>query len=314
MRPTILALLGLAASATAACGDTPMARAHVANVPPAPRTLADAADDFLEHEDVTIRYRVLGDGPPVVLLHGYTDRVEMWGATADSLARDHRVIIPDLRGFGRSSAPADSTRYGHAMVDDVVALLDRLAVPQAHVVGYSMGALLAANLALDHPTRVRSATLLAGPFWEDSLASAREMAPYIADLRTDAGLAPFFRMILPTWPDSVLLPVAEQLLADNDRRVLVASASSFPSLTLDWSRVRASAVPATIVVGTADPLVPHSRRIAARWPGARLVEVPRGDHADIWLLPRTLDATRATIAAADGAPHRDGAPTTAARR
>jgi pimeloyl-ACP methyl ester carboxylesterase len=292
MRPRILALFVGFTSISTACGDADAVPASDATDIAPPHALAQAPDDYFDHDDVTIRYRVLGTGTPVVLLHGYTDRVEMWGATADSLAVHRRVIIPDLRGFGRSSAPADSTRYGRAMLDDVVALLDRLDAPRVHVVGYSMGALLAAHFALDHPQRVLSTTLLAGPFWEDSLSSAKEMAPYIAAIDTDSGLVPFFRAILPTWPDSLLQPVAEQLLADNDRTVLVASASSFPSLTLDWTRVRRSPLPVTVVVGTADPLLPHSRRLAERWPGARLIEVPDGDHANIWLLPRTLEALR----------------------
>lgn len=269
-----------------------------------PATLVTAPDLFFDAGDVTVRYRVIGKSgrlTPVLMLHGYTDRLEMWSAPADSLARERRVIVPDLRGFGRSTAPHDTLRYGRAMLTDMVRLLDDLDVPRVHVVGYSMGALLAAHLALESPSRVASATLVAGPFWEDSASAMRELAPSIRALATENGAMPFFHWILPTWSHDSLVPIVDQVMAEHDRKILSNVARSLPALTLDWPKVRNATVPAVVVVGVNDAIADHSRRLTSRWPGARLVEVPARDHADIRSAAALLDAMRGAIAAGDAA-------------
>lgn len=270
-----------------------------------PLTLASAPDLFIDAGDVTIRYRVIGRAgklSPVLMLHGYTDRLDMWSTPADSLARERRVIIPDLRGFGRSTAPLDTLRYGRAMLDDMVRLLDDLEVRRVHVVGYSMGALLAAHLALELPARVASATFVAGAFWEDSAAAMRDLAPSIRALGTEDGAMPFFHWILPSWSHDSLVPVVDQVMAEHDRKILSNVARSLPALSLDWPTVRRATVPVVAVVGTHDAIAAHSRRLTSRWPGARLVEVPSRDHADIRAAPVLLDAMRAAIAAGEAAP------------
>ena len=100
--------------------------------------LLEAPDRFFTSNGVSIRYRVIGEGPPMLLLHGYTDRLEMWAGTADSLARDFRVIVPDLRGSGLSTKFGDPAQYGGKLMDDLVGLLDHLWIREVHVVGYSM--------------------------------------------------------------------------------------------------------------------------------------------------------------------------------
>jgi len=264
-----------------------------------PVPLSQAPDQFLQVGEVTIRYRVIGAGPPLVLLHGYTDRVEMWNGTADSLAGSHTVIVPDIRGFGRSSKPGQVSCYGAAMYTDVLALLDDLELGQVHVVGYSMGGLLAAQLALHAPDRVVAATLVAGAFWNDSATAARELLPFASDIEQGRGLQPFMRWILPTWPDTTLAPISLQAWVDNDREALAAVARALPGLTLDWALVQQSRVPVLAVIGTADPLLVHSRRLVSRWPGARMVEVPGGDHVDITSLTATVEAIRHTASSAE---------------
>lgn len=295
-----LALLAL--SVAAACGQAPEL-ANSAMAQPAAtsstarHTLATAPDQFLDRGDVTIRYRIIGpdSGTPLLLLHGYTDRIEMWIGMADSLARDHRVIVPDVRGFG-GSVPTDTTApYGHAMVEDQFALLDALGVRQVHLVGYSMGGMLSANIAVRDPARVASATFVAGAFFEDSAETARILAPYVAALDTEEGLIPFYRYILPTWPDSVLIPAARQYFADNDKTALIRSAKGFPSLALDWARVRQSTVPAVVVVGTKDAVYDLSQRMRSRWPGVGYLEIEGSDHADITMMPGTIQAVRQAV-------------------
>jgi pimeloyl-ACP methyl ester carboxylesterase len=94
-----------------------------------------------------------------VLLHGYTGTLErhfLANGVFASLASDHRVVAFDLRGHGKSGKPHDATEYGEAMAADVVRLLDHLKIQRAHVIGYSLGAIVAGRLSgiHDHAARV----------------------------------------------------------------------------------------------------------------------------------------------------------------
>jgi pimeloyl-ACP methyl ester carboxylesterase len=287
-------LLGIAS--VAACAPSDGEARLPSKAASAPRvTLATAPDQFFTANDVRIRYRIIGNGEPALLLHGYTDNLEMWSGTADSLARDFRVIVPDVRGFGRSSKFDDPSKFGRLMVDDMIGLLDHLQIRDAHVMGYSMGALMTSNMALTHPDRVRTATFVAGPFLGDSAAADRILQPYVRALQRGEGLGAFFKYILPTWPDSAIEAGAAHYLAINDRAALIASLESIPQLMLDLARVSEARTPAVAVVSRADPMAAHSARLADRWPNTKLVVLPNGDHGDIFLLPEVIEEFRALV-------------------
>jgi 3-oxoadipate enol-lactonase len=99
------------------------------------------------------------DGPPLVLLHGLGSSSTDWRYQRSALGAAYRVIVPDLRGHGRS--PRGRGRLtAETMAADVAALLQSLDASPAHVVGLSLGGCVALALALDHPARVRSLTLV----------------------------------------------------------------------------------------------------------------------------------------------------------
>jgi pimeloyl-ACP methyl ester carboxylesterase len=106
-----------------------------------------------------LAYEVRGEGPWVVLIQGVGAPGRAWGPQVDALADRYRCVVFDHRGIG-ASGPAPA-RFGLSdLVDDTVALLDHLGVDSAHVVGHSMGGVIAHQLALDHRRRVRSLALL----------------------------------------------------------------------------------------------------------------------------------------------------------
>lgn len=281
------------ATADSAVGIAPLASPVFSQAAPTgAATLANAPDQFVSVGPVRLRYRVIGEGAPVLLLHGFSDRIEMWSGTADSLARNFKVIVPDLRGFGESSTPAGVAQYGRHMMTDLISLLDSAAVEHAHVVGYSMGGLLAAQLALDFPQRVSSLTFAAGVFYADSNAARAEIEPHAAAIERGEGMVSFMRFILPTWPDTLITSISEQLLATNERAVLVDVLRSIPSLTLDWSRQRDSRIPAIALAGTADPVFPHAQRVSGRWTDVELMPVANRDHVDIVYAPELIDAVK----------------------
>jgi haloacetate dehalogenase len=110
-------------------------------------------------EDVTLRVRTGGSGPPLVLLHGHPRTHTTWYRVAPRLAAaGHTVVCPDLRGYGRSTAPpprADHAQQSkRAMAGDVVTLMRELGHERFAVVGHDRGSYVALRLALDHPDAV----------------------------------------------------------------------------------------------------------------------------------------------------------------
>jgi pimeloyl-ACP methyl ester carboxylesterase len=119
------------------------------------------ADEFMSKE-AKIHYVVAGKGEPVILVHGLASSAKMnWempGTVAD-LAKHYQVIAFDNRGHGKSDKPQAESQYGVEMVEDVVRLMDHLNLRKAHVVGYSLGGMIAMKLLVLHPDRVSSAVL-----------------------------------------------------------------------------------------------------------------------------------------------------------
>ena len=111
--------------------------------------IAAPAGQTFETGGVQIRYYVEGQGEPVVLIHGLHSSAAMnWKAVGifAELAKDHQVIALDLPGHGQSDKPDDEKAYGVQLVKDVVALLDHLQIKQSHIVGYSLGGMIAVKL------------------------------------------------------------------------------------------------------------------------------------------------------------------------
>ncbi|HKY86278.1 MAG TPA: alpha/beta hydrolase, partial [Pseudorhodoplanes sp.] len=148
--------------------------------------------------DVEIAFLDEGEGDPIVLVHGFASSKEVnwvqpgWVSTLTRAGR--RVIALDDRGHGQSSKLYDPAAYHtDLMAGDVRALLDRLSIDRADVMGYSMGARITAFLALKHPARVRSAILgglgvrlVDGVGLPESIAEALE-APSLDDVTDPQG-------------------------------------------------------------------------------------------------------------------------------
>jgi haloacetate dehalogenase len=108
--------------------------------------------------DAELRVRHGGSGPPLVLLHGHPRTHSTWHRVAALLAKHHRVVCPDLRGYGESSKPPttpDHAPYSkRAMAADIRNLMERLELPRFAVAGHDRGTYVALRLALDHPESV----------------------------------------------------------------------------------------------------------------------------------------------------------------
>jgi len=122
---------------------------------------------------VTMHTRVGGAGPAVVLLHGYGETGDMWAPLAVDLARDHTVIVPDLRGLGRSSKPTSGFDK-KTQAGDVAGVLAALRIEAIDLVTHDIGNMVGFAFAAQHPARVKRFVLIDAPLpgvgpWEEIL-------------------------------------------------------------------------------------------------------------------------------------------------
>ncbi|MEM8626398.1 MAG: alpha/beta hydrolase [Pseudomonadota bacterium] len=113
--------------------------------------------------DIRVNAVIAGDGPPVLLLHGYPQTSAMWAEIAPVLAQNFTVIVPDLRGYGDSDKPTPDDPRAYTfreMARDQICMMRQLGIERFHVVGHDRGGRVAHRLALDHPAAVASLSVL----------------------------------------------------------------------------------------------------------------------------------------------------------
>ena len=166
----VLAGIAAAAAATAAWVELKARRAEREHPP---------TGQFVEVDGVRLHYTEHGEGPVVVLLHGNAVTLDDMQASGlvDALSAEHRVIAFDRPGFGHSSRPRDRVWTPSAQADLLAKALQQLGVGPAFVVGHSMGTMVAAALALNHPRCVRGLALLGGYYYPSARVDALLVAP-----------------------------------------------------------------------------------------------------------------------------------------
>lgn len=220
---------------------------------------------------ITIHYETFGDGPPVVLVHGFASSIQgnwvVTGWVRRLVDAGRRVVALDCRGHGGSEKPHDPAAYaGTAMSDDVIRLMDHLGIDRADVLGYSMGGGIALELLVRHPQRVERAVLGGVGSVFRSARNPGAIARALATGDQEAMANPLAR---------AFRQFAEQ--QGNDMQALAACIQR-PRGNLDRSQVSTISVPVLIVVGEKDEVVSGAEELAQTIPGARLVVVPGGDH------------------------------------
>jgi pimeloyl-ACP methyl ester carboxylesterase len=257
---------------------------------------------YFDSAGVRLRYTVTGDGPPVLLVHGFAVNIEFnWLGVIEDLARDYRVVAFDCRGHGKSGKPHDPGQYGRQMVDDAVRLLDHLAIERAHVVGYSMGSLIAGRVAAYHPDRVASLVLGGGGV---KLAGRVGGMPeeLARSLEATGSFEPLIRALHPPErpaPTAVQIAATNAFLsAFNDPRALAAVVRSFGVVQEETPATFAplGRLPVLSVIGDEDPLgesLPSTRRLV---PGLREASIPQADHMTLLTDPRFVGEIRAFLA------------------
>jgi pimeloyl-ACP methyl ester carboxylesterase len=134
---------------------------------------------FVASDGVKLHYWSVGQGPPIVLLHGFSGSADMWlfDGVAAALAKNHRVLALDCRGHGRSDKPHDPARYGPQVALDTVELLDHLRVAKAHIHGFSLGGWILGYILTQRPERVLTAAFVGHAVMETDPAMEAKVPP-----------------------------------------------------------------------------------------------------------------------------------------
>jgi len=117
---------------------------------------------YFNNEGIKIYYEIEGEGPPVVMIHGFSSNLErQWKETnwVDFLKDNYKLILMDCRGHGKSDKPHEDSAYVQKMNEDVIKLLEHLSIKKANLFGYSMGASITFRLLLNNPEVIISAIL-----------------------------------------------------------------------------------------------------------------------------------------------------------
>jgi pimeloyl-ACP methyl ester carboxylesterase len=221
---------------------------------------------------VEIAYLDEGEGEPIILVHGFasTKNVNWVYPTwvSDLRKTGRRVIALDNRGHGESAKLYDPAEYSIPMMaGDVIALMDHLDIPRADIMGYSLGARMAAWLGLTRPERLRSAILggigmamVDGGGPGENVAVALE-APSLDDVSDPVGRT--FRAF------------ADQ--TRSDRRALAACLRGSRGL-MSREQVAGINVPVLIAVGTTDEVAGSAHGLGELIPGSQVLDIPGRDH------------------------------------
>ena len=244
-------------------------------------------------DDVTLAYKEYGSGDPVVFISGLGSTMDMWNPPVlKKISQQFRVIVFDNRNTGYSSA-SDKPISIPLLARDTAMLMDALGISSAHVIGHSMGASIAQELALIFPEKVSRLILVAG---ECGGTESVRMQPEILTLLMDkSGTVQDIvnRMFSLLFPSSWLAlhdplrycPEIEEPVPGNE--IVARQLDAFFTWRGSFSRLSEVHIPTLVITGTDDLIVPpiNSRILSGRISGADLVEIPGAGHGLIYQFP-----------------------------
>lgn len=246
-----------------------------------------------------LNYDDYGPGPVVVLLHGFPLSRKMWSEQESSLGSMYRMIVPDLRGHGKSAAP-DGVYPIEAMADDVVELLDALQIKEPVVLGgLSMGGYVALALMARHPERFRALMLIDTRASADTPEAAQGRETLAKAVEEAGNAGPAVESMLPKFfsvvtrqrhPDRVA--AIRKIMEKTTVRTIAGSLRGMaarPDRTAELPQIK---VPTLVLVGADDIVTPPSvaRAMADAIPGAKYVEIPDAGHLAPLENPEATDA------------------------
>ena len=229
---------------------------------------------FATNQGVRIHYQVEGEGPPLVLQHGFTQKMKRWymAGYVDALKPNYQLVLVDARGHGASDKPYDPEAYTLPLqVGDVVAVLDALHLSKVHFWGYSMGGRIGFGMAKYAPARVHS-LIIGGshPYGRQLPTSSR------LDGTAPEAFADAFLDRLGVNPATLPAEIREELL-DNDFQALAAAQQDYPSLE---EVLPTMTLPCLLYIGEADRGFSKAKACIKRLPNVTFVSLPGFNHSE----------------------------------
>lgn len=238
---------------------------------------------YFEHEGCTLHYEEYGHGSPLILIHGLGSSCLDWELQVPVFAQHYRLVLVDVRGHGRSDKPRE--RYSIAgFTADLVALIEHLQLPPAHVVGLSMGGMIAFQLAVDEPQMLKSLCIVnsapqvkvrtAGDYWQWakrwSLARVLSLSTIGKALGT---------MLFPKPEQAELRRKMAERWAKNDKRAYLASFDAIVGWGVQEQLSKISCP--TLVISADHDYTPVAQKeiYVKLLPDARLVVIEDSRHA-----------------------------------
>lgn len=260
MRLAVMAFLLLLAAPPSSAG----ADERWQTLPPTPAPVAGERTGHAEVNGIRLFYAEIGQGSPVVMLHGGLANSDYFGNQVGALAARHRVILMDSRGHGRSTR--DDRPFGYdLMTDDVVALLDTLHIEKADIVGWSDGGIIGLDMAMRHPERVGRVFAFGANTQKSGLKDGFDQTPVFAAFMARARQE--YARLSPT---------------PNEYDAFESQIGKMWESEPDWSdaQLRSIRSPVLVVDGDHDEGIKreHTEYMAATIPGAKLLILPDVSH------------------------------------
>jgi len=255
-------------------------------------------DHFFDSDGVQIHYKVLGEGEPVLLIHGFSINMGFnWGAVMKPLAAKYKVIAIDNRGHGASGKPHDPNDYGIKMAEDQIRLLDHLNIKKAHIVGYSMGGFITMKLLATHPERFLSATL-GGAGWMRETPEGNTFSEEVAtSLEQGHGLGPLGDRVTsnagtPSTPADVqrAKTMNAAVMAMNDPLALAACFRGMTGLWMTEPEVKSIKIPTLALIGEFDGMKQNVNALKDVMPSLEVVEIEKTNHMTAFTNPKFIDS------------------------
>jgi 3-oxoadipate enol-lactonase len=240
---------------------------------------------FVENQGAKIYWDEAGKGEPLLLIMGLGYSSDAWHRTRPLLAARFRTIAMDNRGVGRSEMPAMPCYSIDLMASDALAVLDAAGVDSAHVFGISMGGMIAQELALRHPERVRSlvlgCTTSRAPEEQSGDAGATELLMARGGMDPEEAASAAVPFIYH--PDTAQHAIQKDIAV---RRPWFPQPQAYNAQLQgilgfeSHSRISQIRCPTLVIHGDSDRLVPvsNAKILAEKIPGAELVVLPRASH------------------------------------
>ena len=251
--------------------------------------------------DVELHYEVTGQGNPIVFLHGLGSSGRDWEPQVTAFSGRYQVITVDMRGHGQSDKPPGPYSIA-GFAADAAGLMDALALGPAHVVGISMGGMIALQLALDAPERVRSLAavncggeLVLRTFRERREGWMRFLVARLLGMRRMGEV--LSERLFPNEDQAALRTLFVERWAENDQRAYMASMRAL----VGWSvmeRLGEIRCPTLVVASDQDySPVADKEAVVARIPHAELAVIPDARHAVPFAQPEKFNAVLAAFLA-----------------